>query len=267
MIKLCAIGDPHGNLEKIKKIDFSGVDLILLTGDLGKADIARNRFFENKERESEGLEELKEDKNFIKKSHSEIINSTISILKYLSKCAPVYSIQGNVGIPGIREVRKDFEKWGVRLKSARSEIEKMSDVVIVKNRLRLLDNLRVGFLEYFTDTSWVREFKPANYREKMKKAKKETDKARRVLSRFGNGLDILVCHQPPYGILDKVNFKGVPKNWIGKHAGSKSVLDYINKFEPRYVFCGHIHEGEGYKKIGKTEVYNLGVTSHIMLDI
>jgi len=23
-------------------------------------------------------------------------------------------------------------------------------------------------------------------------------------------------------------------------------------------FCGHIHEGEGHKRVGKTDVYNLG---------
>lgn len=37
-MKILVIGDPHGNLEKIKKISIKGVNLILLTGDLGKAD-------------------------------------------------------------------------------------------------------------------------------------------------------------------------------------------------------------------------------------
>jgi len=72
-------------------------------------------------------------------------------------------------------------------------------------------------------------------------------------------VDILVCHQPPYGILDKVTNKAAPKHWLGLHAGSKVIFDYIKKQEPRYVFCGHIHEGEGRARIGKSEVYNLGV--------
>lgn len=61
---------------------------------------------------------------------------------------------------------------------------------------------------------------------------------------------ILVSHAPPYGVLDKV-----PK--IG-HVGSKVVLKAIKKHKPRYVLCGHIHEGKGKKKIGKTLVINAG---------
>jgi Icc-related predicted phosphoesterase len=88
----------------------------------------------------------------------------------------------------------------------------------------------------------------------------------RVLKRFGK-IDILVCHQPPYGILDKVNFPGVPDSWKGKHAGSKIILDYVKKFQPKYVFCGHIHEGEGKKKVGKSLVYNLGVGSNVVVEL
>jgi predicted phosphodiesterase len=34
-MKMLAIGDPHGDLEKVKRISVEDVDLILLTGDLG----------------------------------------------------------------------------------------------------------------------------------------------------------------------------------------------------------------------------------------
>jgi Icc-related predicted phosphoesterase len=101
----------------------------------------------------------------------------------------------------------------------------------------------------------------------MKKAKRATDKAKKILKQFKD-MDILVCHQPPYGILDKVSSRyNPPKNWIGKRAGSKIILDYVKKVQPRYVFCGHIHEGEGVKKIGKSEVYNLGVGGHKIVEI
>lgn len=51
---------------------------------------------------------------------------------------------------------------------------------------------------------------------------------------------------------------GAPKRFWGKHVGSRVILNYIKKYQTRYVFCGHIHEGKGYAKIGKSEVYNLG---------
>lgn len=101
----------------------------------------------------------------------------------------------------------------------------------------------------------------------MKRAEISTEKAERSLERFGPNLDILVCHQPPYGCLDQINFPGAPKDWQGKHAGSKVILDYVRKYPPKYVFCGHIHEGEGHDKIGETKVYNLGVAGHVIIDL
>jgi predicted phosphodiesterase len=42
-MKIAAIGDPHGNLEKITQIPLEKVDLVLLTGDLGETDILRRQ--------------------------------------------------------------------------------------------------------------------------------------------------------------------------------------------------------------------------------
>lgn len=264
-MKILAIGDPHGNLPKLKRIPIKGVDLIFLTGDIGKADLARKRFFENIEREKKGLKELEYGSKYRKAVHMEIHKSTLGVLKYLSKFAPVYTIQGNVGIPTLSRVKKDNKKYGLNLSSTRKEMDLMKKVKLVKNRLRILKELRIGFLEYFIDTCWVKEFKPSDYRKSMKKAKKETDKAKRVLKRFKK-IDILICHQPPYGILDKVTWKEAPKHYQGKHAGSKVILDYIKKTQPKYVFCGHIHEGKAMRKIGKTEVYNLSVGGYKVVE-
>jgi len=40
-MKILAIGDPHGDIKRIKEIPIKGIDLILITGDIGKADLAR----------------------------------------------------------------------------------------------------------------------------------------------------------------------------------------------------------------------------------
>jgi Icc-related predicted phosphoesterase len=264
-MKILAIGDPHGDIEKIKKISLKGIDLILLTGDIGKADFARQRHFENVERKRKGLKELKYDGKANKIAYKEISDSTLAVLRHLSKSFPIYSILGNVGNNMIKDykVKKDEEKYGIKLPYLSKELKEIKQFHLIKNSLRNIDGLRIGFLEYFTDVSWVNEFKPKDYTKSMKSAKRQTDKAKRILERFGRSLDILVCHQPPYGFLDKVSGKyGAPKSYIGKHAGSEAILNYIKKYQPRYVFCGHIHEGEGIKRIGKTEVYNLGVAGH-----
>ena len=121
-------------------------------------------------------------------------------------------------------------------------------------------------MEYFVDDIWVRTFKPKkDYDKRLTRAVRDTKRAKCILNWFG-GIDILVCHQPPYGVLDKVTAKFAPKSWQGLHAGIKVILDYINKKQPIYVFCGHIHEGEGKARIGKTEVYNLGVGGHKIVE-
>ncbi len=45
------------------------------------------------------------------------------------------------------------------------------------------------------------------------------------------------------------------------------ILDFIKDNQPAYAFCGHIHEGEGKKMIGKTQVYNLGVCGWKLIEI
>jgi len=59
---------------------------------------------------------------------------------------------------------------------------------------------------------------------------------------------VLVSHEPPYGAQDKVFF--------GTHAGNKDLRNLINKFKPRLVLCGHIHEDPGITKIDSTTVVN-----------
>ena len=268
-MKVLAVGDPHGSMKKIGKIPLKlkkDADVILITGDLGKADLARKVAFERIRREKEGLPELEENFKETEKIYEEVHNSTLKILKHFSKYTNTYTIQGNVRIFSSKDVKNYKKKYNIKCKSTLDIINKIKKVSLVKNRVRIINGLRVGFLEYFTDVSWVKEFKPEDYRDSMKSARKETDKAKRVLKRFGEKIDILVCHQPPFGVLDKVG-KPAPKHWRGKRAGSKAILSYIKKYQPKYVLCGHIHEGEGKKKIGKSKVYNLGVAGYKSIEI
>ena len=259
MVKILVIGDPHGKLPKNLEKDLKGqrIDYIFLTGDIGKVDLARERFFENINRKKKGLEELPLDKKFEKAVHMEVYNSTMRLLKRLIKVAPVYTILGNVADTPDYLARRENEQKGLKLPLIRKGMNSIKGVNIVRNQIRNLGGLRIGFLEYFLDDCWVKEFKPSDYKDALKNAIKETGKSKKILKWFDK-VDILVCHQPPYGILDKVTWKAVPKHWLGKHAGSKIILDYIKKKKPRWVFCGHIHEGKGKKKIGKTEIYNMG---------
>jgi Icc-related predicted phosphoesterase len=69
---------------------------------------------------------------------------------------------------------------------------------------------------------------------------------------------ILICHAPPYGsTLDRVR--------KGLHAGSRSVADFLEKQQPEYFFCGHIHEAEGVEeRIGPTLAVNVGKKGYLL---
>ena len=44
------------------------------------------------------------------------------------------------------------------------------------------------------------------------------------------------------------------------HAGNKPLAEAIKRIEPRYVFCGHLHEcKDKYLKLDNTEIYNVSI--------
>lgn len=63
---------------------------------------------------------------------------------------------------------------------------------------------------------------------------------------------VMVCHQPPYGVLD------VPSRKSDEHAGSKAVRAFIERVQPLICFTGHMHSSVGIERIGKTYVINPG---------
>lgn len=65
---------------------------------------------------------------------------------------------------------------------------------------------------------------------------------------------ILVSHAPPHGTkLDRIH--------SGLHVGSTAVWKVIDEKQPDIAICGHIHEGTGIDKIGKTVVVNCGLAA------
>lgn len=69
---------------------------------------------------------------------------------------------------------------------------------------------------------------------------------------------IAVCHAPPYGtMLDRITNL--------RHAGSKAVRDFLQREQPRYFFCGHIHEAAGAsEKLGETSAMNVGKKGYLL---
>ncbi len=67
----------------------------------------------------------------------------------------------------------------------------------------------------------------------------------------------LVVHFPAYGTkLDEY----AP----GKHAGSPALREWVERIQPQYLFCGHIHETAGKSDLlGATKCINVGKHGHM----
>ena len=68
------------------------------------------------------------------------------------------------------------------------------------------------------------------------------------------GLDVLITHGPPYGILDEVR-----GDFKVRNCGSRALKDVVLKQKPRVHAFGHIHLGYGQKQTADTHFINAAV--------
>jgi len=81
----------------------------------------------------------------------------------------------------------------------------------------------------------------------------------RQLARFADLKPmVLICHAPPYqSPLDRIR--------DGLHAGSRSVAEFVDRYQPEYFLCGHIHEAQGAAaQFGATRAFNVGKQGHLL---
>lgn len=96
----------------------------------------------------------------------------------------------------------------------------------------------------FYGTPWSKEFNQWAF------MKPERDLVP-IYAQIPTDVQVLITHQPPYGILDFVDTRSGMQ-------GSKALLnEYANKrLKPTYHVFGHIHESYGRSRIGSTHFIN-----------
>jgi len=257
-MKILVIGDPHGKLPKnLSRI--KGIDLILIPGDIGKADMIRKfAFDEELQKKAQDLKKswkLLITKKIIKKTFLEIINSSRKVMKQLSKKASIYWIHGNVETDLDKEIRK--LKLGIPFIK---DITKIKNVHLINNRVVKYKGVKIAGFKFYRGLNWFDRLKlrfNGVSKEELMEFKKEEENARKFFNKIGH-VDILLTHNPPYKILDKVDNPEAPKEYQGINAGSKLILKYCRKYKPKYILFGHIHEAKGELKKGETTYINLG---------
>jgi Icc-related predicted phosphoesterase len=79
------------------------------------------------------------------------------------------------------------------------------------------------------------------------------ERREKYFGQIPEGIDVLLSHAPP-----RIN--GLGKTYGGEDAGDSVLLRHILRARPKYVFCGHIHEGHGLSAdTGDTKIYNVSM--------
>ncbi|MBI2106933.1 metallophosphoesterase [Candidatus Woesearchaeota archaeon] len=231
-MKIAILGDPHGKIPKLKN-----ADLILCTGDLGKADLIRSYFFKYTLKEIDWHKVVS--KKEVRAAYEQLVDSSIEVIRTLGNTGiPTLLVLGNAEMSNreIEKLNKDFE---FKLRSQENEIKKFKNIKVINKKIINFKGLKIAGLSFFRKEKSVKKF--------LSKAK---------------NLDILLIHNPPYKILDTAINKNLKRP---KHLGSKIILSYIKSKKPKYVVCGHIHEAKGVEKLNNTTIINAGQKSTIYL--
>jgi Icc-related predicted phosphoesterase len=257
-MKILAIGDFHGKFPEKLQNEAKKCDIVLCIGDFANADKIRKLIFK-----------YWTDKSWIevvgvKKARAlekESFDSGLKILKKLNslnkKC---FIIWGNTDFyENYKKSKK--ESRALFVGNYEKVIKKLENIILVDRKKKKIDRMEIiGHGRYLDITEYIRhpiDKEKKNQRERLriyKKSEKELlefFKRRKPAKKF-----IFLTHYTPYKILDKIKNRMSPLN--KKNAGFEPYNKIIKKYKPMLCICGHIHENQGIKKLGKTIVVNIG---------
>lgn len=200
-IKICCISDCHGKLDF--KIPESG--LLLIAGDLCPA------------------------------SHDPYISVSIQ-RKWLENTFKEWlynqPIEYAIFVPGNHDWIWEYSKhevpaWFPR-NSVDREIRANAKIECIEDYLTFYKGLKIyGTPVQLPFCNWA--------------FNREEGQIQRYWDAIPEGLDILLLHSPPYGILDRTNYPDLESECIG----SKSLKKRIEKVRPKLVVFGHNHGEHG----------------------
>jgi len=154
------------------------------------------------------------------------VEEAYNLLKYFRRIAPVYFVPGNCDPADL--LHKSWDEEGIYNVHSRT--------------LSLNSNWRIIGVGGSTITPFKTniEFDEEELMEILKNS-----------ITMAEGNLILLSHSPPYN-------SRVDRTFTGLHVGSRSVKMFIERYKPKLVVSGHIHEARGYDRIGETLVLNPG---------
>ena len=190
---------------------------------------------------------------------------SVDIILLAGDIAPDYSWTPRINIKYQTEwFKTEFLEWATRLNTPILGCYGNHDYGTFKNNsnIKLYSNEIEG--NYFL-FSWAVEYEHWNYMVKDRECDYKMNHLKgSIESRLNTTLgkcneipEVWVCHGPPYRVCE---FR---ENDMQRYVGSKALRNAIEKYQPKLVFVGHIHEGEREGQIGDSKIYNCALGGRV----
>jgi len=255
-MKILATGDFHGKFPKKfeKIVKDEDIDVVVSNGDYFPFH-HRKLWFKHCYGTDTELWEVIGKKKFKELMKKELKDGENSIKKLNALSASVLTVYGNLDYTHKRDT---FDIKG-KAKWAWDEQDFFSPIVKKYKNIKRIDYSYAKIGDYVfigvyggTNPGKVKSKTYRKHKEKLNKLFKKFSKENK------EGKVVFVSHNVPYNTkIDKIGKDAHPKV-RGKHYGSKLVRRAIDKWQPILHFAGHIHEGKGKDKIGRTVSVNCG---------
>lgn len=288
MVRILVVGDFQGVLlEKLKrKISKEDFDIVIAVGDYGGLRAWKPFIMDMFRRLRKGKERItaeefygkKKVKEFWKKENVQI-KKVLSYLNSLGK--PVMLVFGNSDDEwyeylGNRKTQRRRLRSNLK-KSHRNYLKKLKNIRVINYGSRTLKGFNfIGFGGFMDIEAFFKKgiLKEEDEEKKILERKRRHAIMKRyffeILKKANKGKrrklpKIFVFHYPPFGVFDIIRDKKNPMN--GVSAGVKFYSEAMKKYKPLIVFCGHMEEYRGMKKLNGIPVVNPGAAEEAKYSI
>src|SRR5215831_3041828 len=193
---------------------------------------------------------------------SDIHNSRRALERIVQQSADLYIDVGDLVSfqKGLAECGEILKPLGERLWVLPGNHESHADMQLLCSRHGFVDfHRQIKALQSSGGTTFWAGLGYSNITPFNTPGEYSEDEIAAALSEFeGRQLLYLVAHCPPHGTrLDEF----AP----GRHAGSTAIRAWVERMQPRYLFCGHIHETAGMTDVlGATTCINVGKQGYLL---
>lgn len=258
-MKILVIGDFQGKLpdklrKSILKKDF---DLVVGVGDYAGISEWRSYFLDYFKRAVSGKERKTPEQYFGKKGYKKLLEKDSESFK------KVFSFMNELNRRTVFVFGNGDDKWyDYPFENEKEKVTK--DKIKFLRGMRAMEDITYGKTKIFgvnfvgfggymdVEANWNGK-KDESYKRRMKRI---NNSQKRLNFLMKSKPEVLVLHYPPRGVFDIIRDKN--NSYNGKSAGIEMFRKAILKYKPKLVLCGHMHEYQGVKRLGKSLVVNPG---------